>query len=141
LKPGRKLITAGRGNVSPLIAIKAHFLDVILQLAAMRQPFTSFGALNLINSMISSSNMQDYVTEWKEKHKITGVDDNKHRLSMKYWHNFKKCHPEINSKCAVRFDSKHDDWCRYENFDKMYSVVCTLLRGCESPFNVASVLG
>jgi hypothetical protein len=51
----------------------------------------------LINSMISSSNLLDNVIEWKEKHKITGDDDNKHRLGMKYWHNFKKCHPEINT--------------------------------------------
>jgi len=69
LKLGRKLITACRENVSPLIAIEAHFLDVILQLAAMRQPLTAIGALNVISSMISSSNLQDYVTEWKEKHK------------------------------------------------------------------------
>ncbi len=121
LKPGRKIVTAGRGNVSPLIAIEAHFLDVIIQLAAMRQPLTCFGALNLINSMISSSNLSDYVIEWKEKHKISGED--KHRLGMKYWHNFKKRHPEINTKRAVRFDSKRDDWCSYENFEKMYSRV------------------
>lgn len=83
LKPGRKVVTAGRGNVSPLIAIEAHFLDVIIQLAAMRQPLTAFGALNLINPMISSSNLSDYIIEWKEKHKITGDDDNKHRLGMR----------------------------------------------------------
>jgi hypothetical protein len=120
LKPGRKVVTAGRGNVSPLIAIEAHFLDVIIQLAAMRQPLTAFGALHLINSMISSSNLSDYLIEWKEKHEITGDDDNKHRLGMKYWHNFKKRHPEINTKGAVRFYSKCNDWCNCENFEKMY---------------------
>jgi hypothetical protein len=70
--------------------------------------------------MISSRNLSDYVIEWKEKHKITGDDDNKYRLGMRYWHNFKKRHPEINTKCAVRFDSKRYDWCNYENFEKMY---------------------
>ncbi len=82
LKPGRKVITAGRGNVSPLITIEAHFLDMLLQLAAMRQPLTARGALNMINSMISSSNLQQYVTEWKQKHKIDGDDDNKHPLGI-----------------------------------------------------------
>jgi hypothetical protein len=57
LKPGRKIITAGRGNVSPFIAIEAHFLDVILQLTAMRQPLTAIGALNVINLMISPRNL------------------------------------------------------------------------------------
>jgi hypothetical protein len=65
LKPGQKGITAGRGNVLPLTTIKAHFLDFLLQLAAMRQPLTAHGALNMINSMISSTNLHKYVTEWK----------------------------------------------------------------------------
>jgi hypothetical protein len=35
LQPGRKVVTAGKGSVSPLIAVEAHFLDVLLQFAAM----------------------------------------------------------------------------------------------------------
>jgi hypothetical protein len=121
LKPGRKQVTAGRGNVSPLIFVETHFLDIILNLAAMRQPLTASGALNLIKSLISSSNLQDHVIEWKEKHGIKGEGDEKHRLGMKYWQNFKKRHPEISTKHAVRFDSKRDDWCTLENFEKMYA--------------------
>jgi hypothetical protein len=121
LKPGRKQVTAGRGNVSPLIFVEAHFLDIILNLAAMRQTLTASGALNLINSLISSSNLQDHVIEWKEKHGIKEEGDEKHRLRMKYWQNFKKRHPEISTKRAVCFDSKRDDWCTLENFEKMYA--------------------
>jgi hypothetical protein len=84
LKPGRKQVTADRGNVSPLIFVEAHFLDIILNLAAMRQPLTASGALNLINSLISSRNLQDHVIEWKEKHGIKGEGDEKHRLAKLY---------------------------------------------------------
>ncbi len=123
LKQGRKLISGGRGNVSPLIAVEAHFLEVILQLASMCQPLTAAGSINLINSMILSNNLQDEVAAWKKKYNISGDDDNTQRLGQKYWQNFKKRHPEINTKRAVRFDSKRDDWCTFENFEKMYNGV------------------
>jgi hypothetical protein len=75
LKQGRKLISAGRGSVSPLIAVEAHFL-VILQLASMHQLLTAAYSINFINSMILSSNLQDEVAAWKKKHSISGDDDN-----------------------------------------------------------------
>jgi len=124
LQPGRKVVTTGKGSVSPLIAVEAHFVDVLLQLAAMRQPLTAHGALNLINSMITGSNLQEHVVEWKQKHKVHAEDNgNIHKLGIKYWQNFKKRHPEINTKRAVKFDSKRDDWCTFDNFEKMYQGV------------------
>jgi hypothetical protein len=101
--------------------VEDHFLDVILQMAGMHQPLTAYGALNLINSMISSSNLQHSLIKWKEKHKIKG--DENVKVGIRYWQNFRKCHPEINTKQAVRFDSKHDDRCTMENFEKMYKGV------------------
>ena len=38
LKPGRKLLVAHHGPVSPMVAIEAHLIDLILQLASMQQP-------------------------------------------------------------------------------------------------------
>jgi len=123
LKVGRKVICAGKGNVSPLIAIEAHFLEMILQLASMRQSLTAAGSLNLINSMIQSNNLQDEFAAWKKKHNISGENDYSQQLGQKYWQNFKKRHPEINIKKAIWFDSKWDDWCTYENFKEMYNGV------------------
>jgi len=96
---------------------------MILQLASMRQPLTAAGSLNLINSMIQSNNLQDEVAAWKKKHNISGENDNSQQLGQKYWQNFKKQHPEIYIKKAIQFDSKGDDWCIYENFQKMYDGV------------------
>jgi len=121
LKPGKKLIAAGKGKVSPLVAIEGYFLEIILELANMHQPVTAAGALNLINSLISTSDLQEELIAWKRKHGIKG--DNEGKLGAHYWVNFKKRHPEINSKRAVRFDSKRDDWCTVENFEKMYKGV------------------
>ena len=125
LKPGRRIVAAGKGNVSPLVAVEAHFLEIILELASMRQPVTAAGAMNIINSLIASSNLQEELIAWKKKHGIRG--DNEGKLGSHYWVNFKKRHPEINSKRAVRFDSKRDDWCTMENFEKMYRGVYAAL--------------
>ena len=48
LREGRKTVAAGRGHVSPLIGLEAHFVDVMLQLSSMRQPLTATGALTVI---------------------------------------------------------------------------------------------
>ncbi len=50
-----------------MIALEAHFLDMILKLAAMHQPVTLTDALALINSMISTSNISDAIIAWKKK--------------------------------------------------------------------------
>jgi hypothetical protein len=50
-----------------MIALEAHFLDLILELAAMRQPVTATDAINLINSMITTSNLSEDIIEWKKK--------------------------------------------------------------------------
>jgi hypothetical protein len=65
LRNNRKTVGAGRGHVSPLIGLEAHFVDVILQLSSMRQPLTASGALSIINSLVETSNMQREIIEWK----------------------------------------------------------------------------
>jgi hypothetical protein len=123
LKRGN-LSATGRGLDSPMIALEAHFLDLILELAAMRQPVTATDAINLINSMITTSNLSEDIIEWKKKHLPGEFEDDKAgRLGKKYWRNFKKRHPEIKQKKAVRFDANREDWCNVENFQTMYDHV------------------
>jgi hypothetical protein len=116
-----KLSAAGRGLNSPMLALEAHFLDMILELAAMRQPVTPTDALALINSMISTSNLSNAIVAWKKKHLPGTFDDDRSAvLGKKYWQNFKKRHPEIKQKKAVRFDANREDWCNTDNFVSMY---------------------
>lgn len=49
-----------------MLGIEAHFVDIILQLASMRQPLSATEALNLINSMVESSAVGEEVVEWKK---------------------------------------------------------------------------
>jgi len=131
-KKNRKVVAAGRGNISPLIGIEAHFVDIILQLSAMCQPLSASSALSVINSLVDNCNMQKEIIHWKKKCLPDDVVDNEAEkgsekklahLRKAYWKNFKKRHPELKTKWAVRFDSKREDWCNYENFKTMYNGV------------------
>jgi hypothetical protein len=51
-----------------MVALEAHFLDLILEFASMRQPVTPTNALAMINSMIATSNLSDEIIAWKRKH-------------------------------------------------------------------------
>ncbi len=75
--------------------------------------------------------MRRDIVQWKAKHlsivdddedddETTGISKSTAYLGKKYWQNFRKRHPKIKTKKAVRFDTKRDDWCTYENFIAMY---------------------
>ncbi len=56
LKSNRETKTVGKGNVSLLLALEAHFLvlGIILQLAVIHQPVTPSGAI-LIVQLVETS--------------------------------------------------------------------------------------
>jgi hypothetical protein len=54
----------------------------------------------------------------------TFYDDQSPVLGKKYWIFFKKRHPEIKPKKAVRFDANREDWCNMDNmYDHVYSAM------------------
>jgi len=46
-----------------MLGIEAHFVDIILPLASMRQSLSATEALSLINSMVESSAVGEEVVE------------------------------------------------------------------------------
>lgn len=91
LRPGRKVLVANPGPVSPMVSVEAHVVDWILQLASMRQPVTPKMALQLINSMVEGKEVQEKVREWKKKHlKEHEINEDGPTLGQKYWLNFMK---------------------------------------------------
>ena len=115
MKPTRKTTTAGKGNVSTFIVHEAHLLGIILQLAVMHQPLSPSAAIQLINSMVETQLFQHEIIEWKAKHLTLTEDDtdveNPAYLGENYWRIFRKQHPELEAKKAVKIDAKRDDWC------------------------------
>jgi hypothetical protein len=70
-----------------MLALEAHFVDVILQLATMRQPVSTREALELINSMVKTQNLSASIVTWK-KQNLPGAfasnDSNQQYVDVKY---------------------------------------------------------
>ena len=49
-----------------MVNLEAYFLDMILQLTAMRPPVTTLIASEWISSMIANTKMEVYIKEWKK---------------------------------------------------------------------------
>ena len=86
----RKLLVAKRGPVSPIAAVEAHLLDVMLQLAVMRAPVEPKIGLEIANSMLKGTITEAQIVEWKIKHGVKCNEDDPAKLGQKYWHNFLK---------------------------------------------------
>jgi hypothetical protein len=108
-----------------MVGIEAHLLGIILRCVALRQPVSCAEGLELANSLIEGTARQRCLIEWKKKHLKMGEIDVKFGfLGARYWQNFcRRNHDIIAAKKDVRFDSKRDDWCRYDNFSDMYDSV------------------
>jgi hypothetical protein len=79
-----------------MIALEAHFLDALLHLAAMWQPVSMKQALQLINSMVTTSNLKQSIITWNKANLLGSFEDKKAQyFEAKYWNIFKKCHPEL----------------------------------------------
>jgi hypothetical protein len=83
--------------------------------------------------------------EWEKKHLKMGERDTMFgSLDARNWQNFcRRNEYVITAKKAVRFDSKRDDWCRWDNFRDMYGGVYGQLHhkgGMEMPQNKKGLL-
>ena len=78
----RKLLVAKCGPISPIAAVEAHLLDVMLQLAAMRAPVMPKIGLEIANSMVKGTVTEAQIVKCNE--------DDPAKLGQKYWHNFLK---------------------------------------------------
>jgi hypothetical protein len=88
----------------------------------MRQTYIVRECLELANSLIDKSSTQVQLVEWKQK--MLGrnfTEDNGGRVGLKWWRSFVKRHKaHISIRKAIRLDVKRNEWCKLENFQKMY---------------------
>jgi hypothetical protein len=96
--------------------VEAHLLKVILLHGAMRQPVSCGEGLHFASSIIEDTVTQLKMTQWKQLHLGKSFrEESAAELGQKHWQHLCKRHlREIESKKAVRYDSKRDDWCIYQ---------------------------
>jgi hypothetical protein len=105
--------------------IEKLVVSMILRRAAMRQPYTVQECLELTSFLIYKSVTQVQLVQWKRKTLGRNFkEDNAGRVGLKWWRNFvrqNKCHLSIGK--AVRFDMKHNEWCKSDNLSQMYDII------------------
>ena len=105
------------GGISPLISIEDSVVQIIIQMARIRQSLTPSKGLQLVNDMIHNTPLQTDLIKWKEKHTSNATGT----LGRKYWKNFMRRHKDkIKSKRGAKYSLDRANWSTYTNFNDMY---------------------
>ena len=76
------------GQVTPLLRIEPLIVEIILQMARIRQCLNPSKGLQLVNSLIKGTKIQDELVEWKKRN----TPNNTGALGTGYWHGFLRRH-------------------------------------------------
>ena len=106
------------GQVSPLEKIEPIIVNIIVQMARMRQCLTPSKGLMLVNSLITGTRIQSELVAWKRNNtpNFTGT------LGPGYWQNFMKRNKhKIVGKRGQKYELSRQNWTTYNNFVSMYN--------------------
>ena len=105
------------GHQSPLAEIEHIAVSVIIQMARIRQPLTPSKGLSLINNLISGTEYEDRLVQWKKKYTLNALPT----VSRGYWYKFmKRNQHRIVSKRGQKYELDRQNWTTYANFADMY---------------------
>ena len=122
LKPSQNLVVVNShpGHTSPLADIEQDVVNIMMQMARLRQCVTPTQAIQLINAVIKGTTAQKKLESWKEKFSF-GSDG---RIGQSYWTNFKKRHSDkICSKKGQKYELDRAAWSTFANFSQMYTQI------------------
>ena len=98
------------GISSPLAAVEPMIVSTIVQMSRIRQSLTPTQALQLINSMIEGTPVQDDFIEWKRTIGKYYNDDSK-TVGRGYWRGLKKQNEHLLvSKKGKKFELNRSAW-------------------------------
>ena len=106
------------GHVSPLEPIEQTVIDIILQMARIRQSITPSRGLLLVNSLIDKTPIQKSLVKWKRKYS----NDTLGSVGKGYWDGFiRRNKHKLVSKRGQKYELNRQKWTTYANFVDMYS--------------------
>jgi hypothetical protein len=112
----RKSSKIGPGQKSPMKVIEPYIISIITQLSNMCIPISTLQGLQLCNSIVNGTRFKNELQQFKKKHLRSAPEE----LGRGYWRGFLKRNEQfIKAKKAVRFDTKHEEWCTYPNMQEM----------------------
>jgi hypothetical protein len=57
-----------KGAYSPMLEVEPYLVELIIKLAEMRTPITTSQGLQLANSLIKGTSVEEQVIKWKKKY-------------------------------------------------------------------------
>ena len=115
------LIYTHAGQCSPLQKIEPVLVQIIVQMARIRQPLTPNEGLQLVNSLTDCMTIQQgELIQWKQK-----CSTNSHGyVGPGYWNAFmKRQGHKIMSSRGQKYELDRQNWSTYRNFKHMYKHV------------------
>ena len=105
------------GPSSPLRKYEDEFVQVMIQMARMRQALSPSEGISLINSLIEGTQAQKDLIAFKKKSSYGDSGT----VGVGYWRGFKKRNEHlICSKQCQKYELDRDKWTTYANFSNMY---------------------
>ena len=106
------------GQVTPLMRIEPVVVEIILQMARIRQCLCPSKGLELVNSLIKGTPLQEELVQWKSRN----TPNDTGTVGVGYWRNFLKRHKtSIVSKRGQKYELNRQNWTTYANFVNMYT--------------------
>ena len=110
--------SARRGPPSPLQAYESEFVQILVQMAKMRQPLSPSEAIAFINSTIDGTQIQSDLVAYKStsSHGCSGT------IGRGYWTGFMARNKHLlDSKRGAKYELDRAKWTTYANFHQMYA--------------------
>ena len=105
------------GQVTPLMRIEPVVVEIILQMARIRQCLCPSKGLELVNSLIKGTPLQEELVQWKSRN----TPNDTGTVGVGYWRNFLKRHKtSIVSKRGQKYELNRQNWTTYANFVDLY---------------------
>ena len=119
-----------QGTVSPMAPLEPLILEIAVQKGRMNQPLTVEEGLHLSNSLIKpGSKIEKDVISYLSKRRQYSSSGSKTKipgmlLGTGYWRGFcQRYQHRLVSKRGVQSGHNRSEWCKYQNFEKMYDLV------------------
>ena len=106
------------GHRSPLKDIEETVIEIIFQMARIRQCLSPSRGLALVNSLIDGHPLQENLIDWKRKYS----SNTKGSVGKKYWSSFmnRNSHRLVSVR-GQKYELDRQNWTTYANFSHMYT--------------------
>lgn len=112
------------GTNSPLAPIEEAICDILIQMGRIRQPLSVTESINLANSLIKGSEIQNSLIEFKKQHYKNSPLEQCGRIDYGWWIGFmRRFEHRLVTKRGERFEANRSDWSKEVYIKQMYDVI------------------